>query len=87
MARFVTSELQNAISEAEPGSEIEIVIVPSDESEDDVYRRVEEFDVKIERELPSGVLLVTSPTNVVSDFMSTSAIASVSLPDRMEIMQ
>jgi hypothetical protein len=87
MAQFVTPEVEDRLERADEQSELKVVIVPARGQTDQVKTRTQQYDVKIERVLPSKTLLVTGLANEVSEFIETDDIGSVSEPNRAEILQ
>lgn len=88
MAQYIPTELRELLAEKEPASEVRLAIVPEEGLEDDIRSRVEDnTGISLDRELPSGVMLVDCQVGVADDFLSTASIVSASLPDRAKIME
>jgi len=86
MAGYITPDVQEAIKSAVSGGRIRLALVPEEGEIATILDRADRYDASIDRELPSGVLLVEVSASAAEEFLSTAAIESASLPDRMEVM-
>lgn len=71
----------------EGGLELSLAVVIESGAEEMVRNRAEELDIGIEEELPSGVLLLTVPSDSYDSFVQIPGIQSITLQDGMEIME
>ena len=87
MAQYIPPELRDMLAETDPDTVITLALVPSEDFREDLLTRAANYDgVSVNRELPSGVVLVELKVGVAEDFISTPSIASASSPDRTEVM-
>jgi hypothetical protein len=85
MAQYVAPEVHEWLADSQPTSERKLALVFEADAEDAVRERAAEYNISIDRCLPSGVLLVTATAADCDEFIETSMIESVSTADRMTV--
>lgn len=85
MAQYVAPEIQEWLDESPSTGERQLALVLDADAEAAVSDRAAEYDISVDRQLPSGVLLVTTTAADCRDFIETSLIKSVSAADRMAV--
>lgn len=86
MARYVAPEVKEIAQSGKESHHQLALIVQAGEMEE-IRERTREFGGSIERELPSGILLISIRGDKLNEFISTSAIESISTTDRMRILE
>jgi len=88
MAQYITPEVRDILSASDSETAVTLALVPENGSGSDIKTRAGNYPtVSVQRELPSGVLIVDCQVSSADEFLSTSKIASASRPDRMRIME
>lgn len=72
------------MAQATPGDELRVALVVESGREQELKDRADEYGFEVNRELPSGVVLVTMSGEGAEEFVSSDLIRSVSRPDRMK---
>lgn len=86
MPRYVTPEVRQELSDPDREGSMRLALVIQSGEVETIRERAREYGVTIDRELPSGVLLVSCPLEAGEQFIETEAIESVTKPDRMKTL-
>mgnify|MGYP006310082521 CR=1 FL=1 len=83
MARYIELEGSEWMYHSDPHDEMRLALVLEEGTATDIKSRASEYEISVDRRLPSGVLLVTARASRAREFVDISAIRSVSTADGM----
>lgn len=86
MARYIHPDVKDHVESASGETRVRLALVPAEGANNAVHERIRELDGDVERELPSGVLLVGISTCKLPQLFETEGIDSISPASGMEIL-
>jgi hypothetical protein len=86
MARYVHPEVQDLLESPDEEGSVRLALVVNDGSVTEVRDEVHDLGGTVERQLPSGVLLVTVPLAQLPALCDVQDIESISPDEQMEVL-
>lgn len=86
MARYVHPDVRELAESPTEGDSARVTLVPEEDRHSRVMDRVNQLEGNVDRELPSGVLIVEVPQENLATLVEAQGIESISPDEQMEIL-